>query len=392
MMKITAGLGSIDDYPLYVQAGADEVFAGYMPYSWNLRYGNVYPLNRREVLYYNVSIGTKEDIAILYEMYKELNVPVTFAFNALYYTQEQYKIIDGYISDIRNIGFGDFIIADIGLIAYLYEKDRQLYDRINVHLSGECMEYNTKALELVSKYNIRRYIFHRKNTFSQMRECIDYVKKYNKNAEFEAFLMNEKCHYNGSYCNSLHCDELAHLCMIPYETGNYDNSNSISAGRKAKEYISCIDEDSTKSEAAESEDRDVNYIEDEDRDMLEDADVSKDVDRGMLEDTDMPKDVDILEDADISEDEYVPGMSGCGLCAAKTLDEIGITNLKVVGRGAHVECMIKDIETVRKTLDILDSMPLDGDEYNEDDNTIYRQRIIDELFDGRCSRNCYYIT
>ncbi len=366
MMKITAGLGSIEDYPLYVQAGADEVFAGYVPYSWNLRYGNVYPLNRREVLYYNVSIGTKEDIAILYEMYKELNVQVTFAFNALYYTQEQYKIIDGYISDIRNIGFGDFIIADIGLIAYMYEKDRQLYDRINVHLSGECMEYNTKALELVSKYNIRRYIFHRKNTFSQMRECIDYVKKYNKNAEFEAFLMNEKCHYNGSYCNSLHCDELAHLCMIPYETGNYDNSNSISAGRKAKEYISCIDEDSTKPEAAESEDRDVNYIEDEDRDML--------------------------EDVDMSEDEYVPGMSGCGLCAAKTLDEIGITNLKVVGRGAHVECMLKDIETVRKTLDILDSMQLDGDEYNEGDNTIYRQRIIDELFDGRCSRNCYYIT
>ena len=85
-------------------------------------------------------------------------------------------------------------------------------------------------------------------------------------------------------------------------------------------------------------------------------------------------------------------MSGCGLCAAKTLDEIGITNLKVVGRGAHVECMLKDIETVRKTLDILDSMQLDGDEYNEGDNTIYRQRIIDELFDGRCSRNCYYIT
>ena len=274
------------------------------------------------------------------------------------------------------------------LIAYLYEKDRQLYDRINVHLSGECMEYNTKALELVRKYNIRRYIFHRKNTFSQMRECIDYVKKYNKNAEFEAFLMNEKCHYNGSYCNSLHCDELAHLCMIPYETGNYDNSNSISAGRKAKEYISCIDEDSTKSEAAESDDREAGYIEDvdvsKDIDMLEDEGVSKDID--MLEDVDMSKDVDM------SEDEYVPGMSGCGLCAAKTLDEIGITNLKVVGRGAHVECMLKDIETVRKTLDILDSMQLDGDEYNEGDNTIYRQRIIDELFDGRCSRNCYYIT
>ena len=27
-MKITAGLGSVDDYPMYVEAGADECFCG----------------------------------------------------------------------------------------------------------------------------------------------------------------------------------------------------------------------------------------------------------------------------------------------------------------------------------------------------------------------------
>ena len=27
-MKITAGLGSVDDYPMYVEAGADECSAG----------------------------------------------------------------------------------------------------------------------------------------------------------------------------------------------------------------------------------------------------------------------------------------------------------------------------------------------------------------------------
>ena len=48
-MKITAGLGSIDEYERFVQVGADEFFCGYVPFSWAERYGTVMPLNRREV-------------------------------------------------------------------------------------------------------------------------------------------------------------------------------------------------------------------------------------------------------------------------------------------------------------------------------------------------------
>lgn len=367
-MKITAGLGSIDNYPQYVKAGADEVFTGYVPYSWNSRYGNVYPLNRREVLYYNVSVGTLEDVAILYDMYMELKVPVTFTFNALYYTEEQYILICRYIKDINNIGFKDFIIADPGLIMYIYENDTRLYNRINIHLSGECMEYNTKSMELLKKYNIKRYIFHRKNTFAQMKACIDYVKQYNEAAEFEAFFMNEKCHYNGSYCNSLHCDELSHLCMVPYETGDYDsncNANNTDIQRIADMSV-----------------------------KKEEADI-------LLKETDIQSEehTEYESDREVSESEYIPGMSGCGLCAAKIFDEIGITNLKIVGRGAYTDCMIKDIKTANRTLSILEMLKKQKNELNmqcnnEDiyDNSEFRDIIVAKMFNGRCSENCYYIS
>ena len=46
-MKITAGLGSIDEYERFAQAGADEFFCGYVPFSWAEKYGTVMPLNRR---------------------------------------------------------------------------------------------------------------------------------------------------------------------------------------------------------------------------------------------------------------------------------------------------------------------------------------------------------
>ena len=75
-MKITAGLGSIDEYERFVQAGADEFFCGYVPFSWAEKYGTVMPLNRREVLCYNVQLGAYSELEILSHMVKKYKKPV----------------------------------------------------------------------------------------------------------------------------------------------------------------------------------------------------------------------------------------------------------------------------------------------------------------------------
>ena len=67
-MKITAGLGSIDEYIRFAEAGADEFFSGYVPYSWAEKYGTVMPLNRREVFCYNVQLGAYSELEILSTM------------------------------------------------------------------------------------------------------------------------------------------------------------------------------------------------------------------------------------------------------------------------------------------------------------------------------------
>ena len=69
-MKIVAGLGSIDEYIKFAEAGADEFFCGYVPYSWSQKYGTVLPLNRREVLCYNVQLGAFSELEILSGMMK----------------------------------------------------------------------------------------------------------------------------------------------------------------------------------------------------------------------------------------------------------------------------------------------------------------------------------
>ncbi len=71
-MKITAGLGSIDEYIRFAEAGADEFFSGYVPYSWAEKYGTVMPLNRREVFRDNVQLGAYSELENTFHNDKEI--------------------------------------------------------------------------------------------------------------------------------------------------------------------------------------------------------------------------------------------------------------------------------------------------------------------------------
>lgn len=323
-MKIVAGLGSIDDYIALCKAGADEVFCGFVPYEWNKKYKSLMPLNRREVLYYNVQINSISDMKILKKMVDKYKVPVVVTFNSLYYTKEQYKDILILINELINIGFNEFIIADIGLILELRQK------KINciIHLSGEACEINRLSMEIFNELNISRYIFHRKNLISDMKNCIESNKSLS--LEYEAFILNEKCHYTGAYCNSLHSDEMVHLCKVPYKISKFHKSSKGFSDANNKLIL--------------------------------------------LNDT--YKDIEEYES-----EEYIVGESGCGLCFLMELKNAGITHLKVVGRGKYIDDMVKDIKILRKAIDLL-SEGLSNSEY--------KYIIKSKFFKGKCRKKCYF--
>lgn len=216
-MKITAGLGSVDDYPMYVEAGADECFCGYVPFAWAEKYGVLNPLNRREVRAYNVQIGSYEELKILGNMRKYYQMPVAITFNSLSYTPEQYPVVGEIIGQCHQAGFDTIIVADPALLLYI--RSQKIPCRI--HLSGEFGEINSQMADFLEEMEICRVIFHRKNTVEDMKSCISNLKK---NIEYEAFVLNELCHFSGGFCNSLHCDELGHLCRVPYRVGKLNKS------------------------------------------------------------------------------------------------------------------------------------------------------------------------
>ena len=324
-MKIVAGLGSIDEYETFVKAGADEFFCGYVPFSWAEKYGVIHPLNRREVLFYNVQIGSMSELQILKKMVDYYGKPVKLTFNSLYYTGEQYPVIAEIITQCMAAGFENFIIADPALMLYL----RQQKINCGIHLSGETAEVNRGMLEQMLPFGIRRVIFHRKNSLEDMQSCI---KEADFPHEYEAFILNELCHFSGAFCNSLHCDELTHLCRVPYELGNLHKKEETDAAQK---------------------------------DVAETDRIQGKEGKGLP----------------LDEDGYLTGSTGCGLCALYRMKQVGITHLKLVGRGNYTDFMEKDIRQLRKVLDILE---------NSDSEAQYQKKIKASLFPDGCSQNCYY--
>lgn len=328
-MKIVSGLGCIDDYIRLVKAGADEVFCGYVPYEWNKKYGSLFPLNRREVLYYNIQINSLEDMKILKKMVDKYKVPVSIAFNYLYYIEDQYEEIASIIEDLISIGFNEFIIADIALILYLKEKGMKCV----IHLSGECAEINSLSIDFLNKLNISRYVFHRKNTIEDIESCIKNNKI--KNLQYEAFILNEKCHYSGAFCSSLHCDEMCHLCTMPYDLAKVNEK--------------------------------ANYF----------PDVDKRLELYYKE----LEDEELYLENEYKNDSYLLGSTGCGICELKKLKEAGVTHLKVVGRGKYIDDIEKDIIGLKQAINIIGNI--------EDDEN-YKKVIKNKLFKGKCSKECYY--
>ena len=332
-MKLTVGLGSVDEYIRFSEAGADEFFCGYVPYSWTQKYDTMMPLNRREVLCSNVQLGAFSELEILSSMIQDYQRPVHLTFNSLFYLPEQYPEIAKIMKACMCLGFQSYIIADPALILYLREHNIDC----EIHLSGETGEVNSRMVDFFQQFSLKRVIFHRKNSFDDMKAVINAEKSHGglrSRTEFEAFILNEMCQFTGAFCNSLHCDELGHLCRIPYWLEPLRESCDDSSLRQLRPSVP----------AASSQ-------------------------------TDVPNDSDLP-------DGYLCGATGCGLCALYRLREIGITHLKLVGRGNYTNFMEQDIRMLRQALAILETSASEKD---------FQLNMREQLFPQGCSSHCYYL-
>jgi len=436
-MKIVAGLGSLDAFDAYVGAGADELFAGFIPAEWLERYGVVSPLNRREVLLYPTQIASMADMRTLSRLSREANVPVSLTINATFYAPEQYEAIRNLIDSLLDIGFSRFILADPALLLYL----RRTGCRARVHLSGEMGAFTVPALSLLDGPDVSRIILHRKTALDEMAK----IARAFPGRELEAFVLNERCYYTGALCNSLHADELPHLCRVSGEIGTvYDapaspafspsmpprgNAFALFCNADAPYTAPCGDSygcsrntdapyrtpygNSFGCSCNADTPHAAPYGDPSDRSCNADAPSSPSYgcssacscntdapsaascatphanapsaipceyssDASLRVDTPYTTPYDHPSDAPSGEsaDPDALGAGGCGLCALPALCRAGVTHLKLVGRGNRPERMVRDIRALKIALS-----------FSESDFPTEMKRC---LFPNGCAGACYY--
>ena len=215
-MRLTAGLGYADQLPIYADAGADELFFGYVPEKWMRRWGLLLPLNRRESRYVNVQAGGLNEIRILKKQAEDLGVSLSVTMNALYYIPDQLPAAEELVLRLRDEGLDTLIVGDMGLLWYL--DSRGALDGAHIHLSGEAGEVNRGMLPMLKKAHVERVIFHRKTSHEDRKGLIAFSHRHPECAvgEFEAFAMNELCHYTGAYCAGVHMEEWPPLCRAEW--------------------------------------------------------------------------------------------------------------------------------------------------------------------------------
>lgn len=211
MLKVTAGLGRADDYAALVHAGADELFCGYVPERWAEACGTALPLNRREVRWVNCQIGSESELRILRERISRHDVPVALTFNAPCIPPALYPLAGDVIARCLELGFDRFILADPGLLVWL--KSQGLTGRMRIHLSGETGTVNSAMLPLARQWGAERIILPRWMALNEIAACTQSAP----DLQYEAFILNELCHFHGAHCQSLHCDELAPMCHMPWK-------------------------------------------------------------------------------------------------------------------------------------------------------------------------------
>ena len=330
-MKIVAPLSSPEHFEPLVEAGAGEFYCGYVPPEWLRRFQQVQPVNRREYLLSTTNVCSLASLKIIRRMADVHAVPVKIALNAHTYSPGLAPLLKATVQSLIDAGFDTLIVADVALMVYLRSQGLP----VKFHLSGEAEVMNHRAMEFMHGFHISRYVFPRGMTLQNMSACVRQAPP--GCGEFEAFVLNSLCPFSGAFCNSIHTDDLAPLCRIPYREKPWRAGQAESSGDRLEAIAAFASRFLETQPGSESP-------------------VSR-----------LPP--------------VTVGSTGCGLCALHDLDRMGVSHVKVVGRGFRQETLVRDVSTLREALRIQEA---------SSDAESYKRTMRRRVLKGACPDRCYY--
>ncbi len=343
VLKVISPFRGKEEVIPLIEAGADELYCGYLSPKWIERYTSL-EFERKGGKGSN--FGDLKELKEAVDLAHGKNVPVYLTLNGLY-VNSQYPLLLEIVEQLEKIDLDGFIVADIGLLLTL----RKLKTKKQLHISTGGTVFNSQAVDFYKKLGASRIILDRQTTFESMRRLSESFS----DIDFEVFIFTTLCVYIDGFCTFLHT----------YSRDSLEDISKKDWKKDERFYIATAFDIETQADACC-----LKY-------SLEafDFESKKKINTSIVRPTFYKQLVDGVE---------------CGACAIyDIIMHTKVKSIKVVGRQLNPQIRLESTKFIRACLDILE----DGREINRQDYISKVQSLYQKTFEykERCrGNNCYH--
>ena len=206
-MRIISPVDNFKEALLLLQAGADELYGGYIPSQWN-DYSLAASLNQRT--FSSAQITSEQELSQIISLVHDHGRTFALTLNAPFYTDQQMPLLVAYVDQMVLLGIDSLILADPGLLRLLKKR----HASIEFHASTLAHLTNAGAVRFMAEQGMQRVVLPRHLTVADMAAIIERAP----DLQYDAFLLVGKCPNSEGLCTFHHSSpEKIWPCEIPYE-------------------------------------------------------------------------------------------------------------------------------------------------------------------------------
>jgi putative protease len=227
------------EVPDLVAAGAEELYAGYVPPFWAEAYGPVVSCNRRS--YEEANVGSLEELDALVRAAAPRDVPVHVALNASPIPDGMIPRMVELVAALGNLGVRGVIVSDLPLLLAL--RDAR-FRRVELHASTLFSAFNGMTVAFLRRAGASRVILARELSTGEIASMVPAAGE----TRLEAIGFRGRCPNIEGFCTHLHDDPgRTWPCELRYEKEWRGPGNGIPPGVReaigrdegADRYFSC---------------------------------------------------------------------------------------------------------------------------------------------------------
>lgn len=196
-MLILSPVDRASEVPELVAAGAEELYAGYVPPFWEEAFGPVVSCNRRS--FDEANVGSFDDLGALVHAAAIRDVPVHVALNASPIPEAMIPRLVAAAAELVRIGVRGVIVSDLALLLAL--RDAKIH-RLALHASTLFSAFNGMTVAFLRRAGAARGILARELSTAEIAAMVPPAGE----TRLETIGFRGRCPNIEGFCTHLHDD------------------------------------------------------------------------------------------------------------------------------------------------------------------------------------------